>query len=277
MRVLVVGANGQLGAQVCAALLARGHQVRGSVRAVERARGLPTDVEVVEADVATGRGVGPAVAGMEAVVFTASPVAARKGDSPRAFNDGALRVVDAVEAAGVRRFVFPSVEVTPVDDKVPPLSSKRRLEQRLEACELEHVAVRLPPFTDVWLGLVGSSVPARGEERSLLHRPSPFLQRFRRMTGTSVEGRGVIVTAAADVREHDFVSRFFAPRAGIPEDPVTGSAHCCLGPLWSARLGKPEVVGYQASARGGLVRVRPRGSRVTLAGQAVTVLRGHLV
>jgi predicted PhzF superfamily epimerase YddE/YHI9 len=93
----------------------------------------------------------------------------------------------------------------------------------------------------------------------------------------TVECRGVIVTAAADVREHDFVSRFFAPRAGIPEDPVTGSAHCCLGPLWSARLGKAEVVGYQASARGGLVRVRPRGSRVTLAGQAVTVLRGHLV
>ena len=97
------------------------------------------------------------------------------------------------------------------------------------------------------------------------------------VTLATVECRGVIVTAAADVREHDFVSRFFAPRAGIPEDPVTGSAHCCLGPLWSARLGKPDVVGYQASARGGLVRVRPRGSRVTLAGQAVTVLRGQLV
>lgn len=93
----------------------------------------------------------------------------------------------------------------------------------------------------------------------------------------AVECRGVIVTAPADTPGHDFVSRFFAPRAGIPEDPVTGSAHCCLGPFWSERLGTPEVVGYQASARGGVVRVRPRGPRVTLAGQAVTVLRGHLV
>lgn len=93
----------------------------------------------------------------------------------------------------------------------------------------------------------------------------------------AVECRGVIVTAPADTPGHDFVSRFFAPRAGVPEDPVTGSAHCCLGPFWSERLGKPEVVGYQASARGGVVRVRPRGPRVTLAGQAVTVLRGHLV
>ena len=92
-----------------------------------------------------------------------------------------------------------------------------------------------------------------------------------------VDCRGVIVTAPSDTPAHDFVSRFFAPRAGIPEDPVTGSAHCALGPLWSERLGKPEVVGYQASARGGVVRVRPVGARVVLAGQAVTVLRGQLL
>ena len=93
----------------------------------------------------------------------------------------------------------------------------------------------------------------------------------------TVDCRGVMVTAPAGTCEHDFVSRFFGPRVGIPEDPVTGSAHCCLGPLWSERLAKPEVVGYQSSARGGVVRVRPRGPRVTLAGQAVTVLRGHLM
>lgn len=89
--------------------------------------------------------------------------------------------------------------------------------------------------------------------------------------------RGLIVTAAADPgADHDFVSRFFAPAVGVPEDPVTGSAHCCLGPFWAERLGKPVVVGYQASARGGTVRVRPRGDRVILSGQAVTVMVGEL-
>jgi predicted PhzF superfamily epimerase YddE/YHI9 len=88
--------------------------------------------------------------------------------------------------------------------------------------------------------------------------------------------RGVIVTSMAASRSYDIVSRFFAPRVGIPEDHVTGSAHCCLGPYWSARLVKSDLVAYQASARGGVVRVRVRGPRVYLAGRAVTVLRGEL-
>jgi predicted PhzF superfamily epimerase YddE/YHI9 len=74
----------------------------------------------------------------------------------------------------------------------------------------------------------------------------------------------------------DFVSRFFAPGAGVPEDPVTGSAHCCLGPFWMERLGKKEMVAYQASARGGIVRVRVEGDRVRLGGEAVTIFRGEL-
>ncbi|HVB63116.1 MAG TPA: PhzF family phenazine biosynthesis protein, partial [Nitrolancea sp.] len=77
--------------------------------------------------------------------------------------------------------------------------------------------------------------------------------------------------------EFDFVSRFFGPGAGIDEDPVTGSSHCCLGPFWAARLGKNEMTGYQASARGGVVQVRLSGERVRLGGQAVTVMRGELV
>jgi PhzF family phenazine biosynthesis protein len=87
--------------------------------------------------------------------------------------------------------------------------------------------------------------------------------------------RGVIVTARSDDPAYDFVSRFFAPRSGIPEDPVTGSAHCCLGPYWGERLGKQDLVGYQASARGGSVRVGLRGGRVHLGGRAVTVLSGE--
>jgi PhzF family phenazine biosynthesis protein len=93
----------------------------------------------------------------------------------------------------------------------------------------------------------------------------------------SVDVRGVIVTSRAATPEYDFVSRFFAPQVGVDEDPVTGSAHCCLGPFWQHRLDKEQLVAYQASARGGVVRVRTHGTRVLLGGQAVTVLRGELV
>lgn len=91
-----------------------------------------------------------------------------------------------------------------------------------------------------------------------------------------VEARGIIVTARSDDERYDFVSRFFAPASGVAEDPVTGSAHCCLAPYWAGKLGKLEMVGYQASARGGIVKVAVRDDRVLLYGQAVTVLRGEL-
>ena len=92
-----------------------------------------------------------------------------------------------------------------------------------------------------------------------------------------LEVRGTIVTARSAQRGVDFVSRFFAPRVGVPEDPVTGSAHCCLGPFWGERLARTQLVGYQASARGGTVRVTLRGARVGLGGHAVTVHRGRLL
>lgn len=91
-----------------------------------------------------------------------------------------------------------------------------------------------------------------------------------------LEARGVAVTAPASAPGVDFVSRYFAPACGIDEDPVTGSAHCALGPHWAARLGKDELTGRQVSARGGTVRVALRGGRVTLSGQAVRVVRGEL-
>jgi PhzF family phenazine biosynthesis protein len=87
---------------------------------------------------------------------------------------------------------------------------------------------------------------------------------------------GVIATCRATTPGYDFMSRFFAPSVGINEDPVTGGAHCSLTPYWAEKLGKTEMVGYQASPRGGVVRVRLAGDRVHLSGQAVTVLRGEL-
>jgi PhzF family phenazine biosynthesis protein len=92
----------------------------------------------------------------------------------------------------------------------------------------------------------------------------------------AIQVRGVMVTSQATSPGYDFVSRFFAPGSGIDEDPVTGSAHCCLGPFWGRRLGKNELTAYQASRRGGTVRVRVSGDRVYLSGKAVTVFRGEL-
>jgi len=89
--------------------------------------------------------------------------------------------------------------------------------------------------------------------------------------------RGTIVTSRASAAGFDFVSRFFAPSVGVNEDPVTGSAHCTLGPFWGKRLGKGDLLAYQASERGGVVRVKVAGDRVCLAGKAVTVLRGEWV
>ena len=88
--------------------------------------------------------------------------------------------------------------------------------------------------------------------------------------------RGVIITSRSS-GEFDFVSRFFAPAVGVPEDPVTGSAHCALAPWWQERLGRQQMTGYQASARGGTVHVRVEDGRVMLSGAAVTVLRGELL
>ncbi len=89
--------------------------------------------------------------------------------------------------------------------------------------------------------------------------------------------RGIIVTSRSDLPGFDFVSRFFAPAAGVHEDPVTGSAHCTLGPFWQARLDRSELVARQVSARGGVVRVRVAGDRVFLGGNAVTIMRGELL
>ncbi|HUU29268.1 MAG TPA: PhzF family phenazine biosynthesis protein [archaeon] len=92
-----------------------------------------------------------------------------------------------------------------------------------------------------------------------------------------ISSRGIIVTSRSQSTDCDFVSRFFAPALGINEDPVTGSAHCTLAPFWAERLGKKEMTGYQASSRGGFVRVRLAENRVYISGQAVTVLRGNLL
>lgn len=127
----------------------------------------------------------------------------------------------------------------------------------------------------VYVGAYDSDYLVEVEGEDVLEGLSP---RFDLLKALPV--RGVAVTSAprasTKAKGYDFVSRFFAPGAGVNEDPVTGSAHCYLGPFWGRRLGKEEVLGYQASPRGGFVRVTMRGERVLLGGKAVTALRGEL-
>ncbi len=123
----------------------------------------------------------------------------------------------------------------------------------------------------VWVGANRFDLVAELADEAAVRALSPDLRGIK-----TLPYRGVQVTAPATTPGFDFVSRFFAPAAGVDEDPVTGSAHCCLGPYWSARLGKNPLLAYQASARGGVVRVETAGERVKLGGQAVTVIQGEL-
>lgn len=111
------------------------------------------------------------------------------------------------------------------------------------------------------------------DDEATVRELTPDMQRL-----AAIDARGIVVTALADAgTDYDFVSRFFSPRVGVPEDPVTGSAHCGLAPFWADRLSRDALVGRQVSARGGTVRVETRDDRVLLGGQAVTVLRAELL
>jgi PhzF family phenazine biosynthesis protein len=110
-------------------------------------------------------------------------------------------------------------------------------------------------------------------------KDAPVLRRLKPNFGmlSSLPVRGVIATCRSDANSYDFLSRFFAPAAGVNEDPVTGSAHCTLGPYWQAKLGKSDFVAYQASERGGLVKLTVQPDRVLLYGQAVMMSKVELM
>ncbi|MEM9942616.1 MAG: PhzF family phenazine biosynthesis protein [Planctomycetota bacterium] len=127
---------------------------------------------------------------------------------------------------------------------------------------------------------IGSGIVSRScfdylievDSESVVRNCSPDFEKIRK-----IETRGVILTSQADGGSpFDFVSRFFCPEIGINEDPVTGSAHCCLTPYWAKKLGKKKMIGYQASQRGGIVEVELSTDRVLLKGSAVEILKGKL-
>jgi PhzF family phenazine biosynthesis protein len=126
--------------------------------------------------------------------------------------------------------------------------------------------------TATYVGGNGFDYLVELESEPALRRLAPDMRQL-----LAVECRGVIVTARSADPSFDFVSRFFAPAVGIDEDPVTGSAHCCLADHWQRRLGKSKLIAYQASQRGGVIHVEVLGNRVLLEGHAIIVARGELL
>ena len=205
MNVLVVGANGQLGAACCRALVTGGHTVRGSVRSRDRAVGLES-VEVVEADLGREPDLDALLSGVEAVVITANVAAPRAGDDPARFTEGEHRLIDAAGRLGVTRIVLPSVPTTYVDAHVPIAAHRRLLEEHVHTAVPGSVILRFPPFMEVWLALVGSSLPLRGEPHATIGRPSPFLRRFRSATGSTVEDRGLMLVPGPTRHRQAFIA-----------------------------------------------------------------------
>jgi uncharacterized protein YbjT (DUF2867 family) len=205
MNVLVVGANGQLGAACCRLLVAEGHAVRGSVRSLARGAGLE-GVELVEADLARDPDLDTLMRGTEAVIITANVAAPRTGDDPARFIEGEHRLINAAGRLGVSRIVLPSVPRSSVDAHVPIAASRRLLEQHVLAVVPGSVVLRFPPFMEVWLALVGSSLPLRGEPFATIGRPSPFLRTFRRATGSTVEKRGLMLVPGPTSNRQAFIA-----------------------------------------------------------------------
>jgi uncharacterized protein YbjT (DUF2867 family) len=233
MRILVVGANGQLGAACCRALVTSGHDVRGSVRRRDRAAGLGLDgVELVEADLATSPDLQPILDGVEAVVLTANAVAPRAGDDTGAFSRGMRTLVDATGRVGVQRIVLPSLPLTEVDDGVPLAAERRELEHAVLEAVPGSVILRFAPFMESWLALVGSGIPLRGEPNATVGRPSPFLQRFRRATGTMVEDHGLMLVPGPTSHRQAFIT-------------VRDVAAAC-----GAALGRPDLGGQTLEVGG---------------------------
>jgi uncharacterized protein YbjT (DUF2867 family) len=170
--ILVVGATGQLGSLVVGRLRAEGKQVRAMVRAPASASDLAaTGAELAVADLGRPGTLDQALDGVDAVVATANAIAPiRRSDSAAVIDGGYVELVPRAERAGVRRFVLASVPETPLDEEVPVARSKRRTEQLLAASGLSWLSLRMPPFSEVWLALVGSEIPLRGEQRTTLGR-----------------------------------------------------------------------------------------------------------
>jgi uncharacterized protein YbjT (DUF2867 family) len=241
--ILVVGATAQLGSLVVRRLRGQGRPVRALLRSEAAAEALAgTGTEVIRGDLRDPASLAAAVAGVEAIVATANSLApSHSQDTPAALALGYAELISRAAEAGVGRFVFASIPISPVDEQVPEARLKRLTERRLDSSGLSYVSVRLAPFTEIWLALVGSSIPTRGERNGTLNRPYPFLQRFRRLTGRTIEDHGLLVLPGPASHRHAFISVHDA--AGVLAASVDATE--LAGPV---DVGGPEVLSWAAVA-----------------------------
>ncbi|GAB4415231.1 MAG: PhzF family phenazine biosynthesis protein [Bacteroidia bacterium] len=156
--------------------------------------------------------------------------------------------LDVRQAAGLYEMDFPALPLRPVEPP-PALLAALGMQPLYTALGMDYLALL--------------------DSEAALVALDPDLEQVAQLPA-----RGLIVTAPGETA--DFVSRFFVPQSGVPEDPVTGSAHCALAPFWAQRLGKDSLLAHQRSRRGGELRCTLRGDRVVLAGQALTYLAGNI-
>ena len=240
MTVMVVGANGQLGSACTRALLATGQRVRATVRDVARCAELRAlGAEEVLLDVTDAEQRRRAVGGVDVVILSANAVAPRAGDDPELFDSGLADLVSDAVDAGVRRIVMPSVPTSSVDDRVQPMQAKRDSEETLVNGSVEASVLRLPPFMESWFALVGSSLPLRGEPYATIGRPSPFLRRFRTVTGSLVEDHGVMLVPGPASHRHAFISVVDAARACV--EAALGDRPAPSAPI---EVAGPEVLSW---------------------------------
>lgn len=273
MKVLVVGANGQLGARCCALLVEAGHDVRGSVREPARGEALrAVGVETVVADLTDTASIRVAATGAELAILSANAVVPRAGDRPAVVEEGLRRAPAVLAGQGVRRIVVPSVPVTDVDEAVPFTRARRRLENDLAGLRVETVCVRFPPFMDVHLALVGSSIPLRGAQNATVDRPSPFLRSFRNGTGTLVESRGLMLVPGPRSHRNAFITVTDAARAVVEaatRDEVEGLPHATLEVAGPQPLSWDDVAATYGRLLGRRVRVLSTPAVVYAAAQKV--------
>lgn len=241
MVVMVVGGNGQLGALCVDELRRRGQPVRATVRDWARAdRPKKAGADVVLVDVVHPAQRRRALDGVNALILSANAVVPRAGDDPAALDVGMSALVDEAMSDGVSTFVLPSVPASSSDDRVPPLLAKRRLEDKLLGGPAASWILRLPPFMESWLALVGSTLPLRGEPNATIGRPSPFLRRFRSVTGSLVEDRGLMLVPGAPSNRNAFISVHDVARACV--EAALRDAPAPTGPL---DVGGPEILTWQ--------------------------------
>jgi len=272
--ILVIGATGQVGSLVVKELHRQGRPVRAVVRGgagrADAADVVKIATEVVDADLGDRRSLAAAVAGVDAVIATANVVAPRlPGDTGATEKRGYVALIEESAAAGVGRFVLTSAPTAAMDELVPQAASKRAAERALRETPMSWVSLRFAPFAECWLALVGSSLPLRGERHATMARDYPFLQRFRRATGHSVENHGRMLVPGPSRHRNAFLSLHDAARALVGAlDADLHGEHQVGGPQ---SLSWDDVAAIFAEVLGRPVRVLSTPAPVFAAAQ--TVLR----